>query len=126
MTLYQKIDTTHMLPTWVQKHVDCDVLSQRGRYTSKHMTSNHVAILFKGRKVIAIGQNRLGGRNTIHAERAVIEAVGDTAKLRGATLVVIRIGAGEHGLMNSAPCPACQCLIQKCMRAYGLRGCIHS
>jgi hypothetical protein len=119
-----KIDTTHMLPTWVQKHVHTDVLSHRGRYTSKHMTSNHVAILFKGRKIIGIGQNRLGGRNTIHAERDVIEAVGDTAKLRGATLVVIRIGG--HGLMNSAPCPACQCLIQKCMRAYGLRGCIHS
>jgi hypothetical protein len=124
--MYTKIDTSHMLPTWVQKHVDCEVLSQLGRYTTKHTTSNHVAILFKGRKVIAIGQNRLGGRHTIHAERDVIEEIGDTSKLRGATLVVIRIGGGEHGLMHSAPCQACQCLIQKCMRTYGLRGCIHS
>ena len=118
------------LPSWISKHVDYDVLRTPGRFTTKHRTSHHVAFLFKGRKLLAIGQNRVigGPRRTIHAEAAAIRAVGDTARLRGATLVVIRIGGGASNrqLMNSAPCPACQTLIQKCQREYGLRGCIHS
>ena len=120
------------LPHWVSKHVDYDVLRTPSRFTSKHRTSHHVAFVFKGRKVIAIGQNRVserGGaiRPTIHAEADAIRAVGDTARLRGATLVVVRIGGHGHGqLMNSAPCRACQALIQKCQREYGLLGCIHS
>lgn len=123
------IDTQNQtLPTWVCKHVDYDVLRTPGRFTSKHRTSHHVAIIFKGRKVLAIGQNRVGGpRWTIHAEAAAIRAVGDMSRLRGATLVVIRIGGHGHcHLMHSAPCAACRTLIQKCQREYGLRGCLHS
>jgi hypothetical protein len=113
--------------------VDHDIFRHPGRFTTKHRTSHHVAFLFKGRKLLAIGQNRVseqGGaiRPTIHAEAAAIRAVGDISRLRGATLVVIRIGGGASNrqLMNSAPCPACQTLIQKCQREYGLRSCIHS
>lgn len=124
--------TSCVLPCWVARHVDHDILRYPGRFTTKHRTSHHVAFLFKGRKLLAVGQNRIsehGGaiRPTIHAEAAAIRAVGDTARLRGATLVVIRIGGPGGGqLMNSAPCAACRALIQKCQREYGLRGCIHS
>jgi len=116
---------TSLLPSWVCKHVDNDVLRTPNRYTTRHKTYNHVALIFKGRKLIAIGQNTVGGRNMIHAEAAAINAVGNRDKLRGAMIVVIRINRGME-LMNSAPCQACQVLIRKCQREYGLLGCIHS
>lgn len=117
--------TDMTLPLWIYKHVSNVILSQQSRYTTKHRTSNHVAILYIGRKMIAIGQNRLGNRRTIHAEMDVIREVGDTAKIRGATLLVIRIGA-QGNLMNSAPCPACKCLLEKCKKTYGLKSFLHS
>jgi hypothetical protein len=117
--------TDMTLPLWIYKHVSNVILSQQSRYTTKHRTSNHVAILFLGRKMIAIGQNRLGNRRTIHAEMDVIREVGDTAKIRGATLLVIRIGT-QGNLMNSAPCPACKCLLEKCKKTYGLKSFLHS
>jgi len=117
--------TDTSLPLWIYKYVSSDIMSQKSRYTTKHRTRNHVAILFIGRKVIAIGQNRLGDRRTVHAEMDVIREVGDTAKIRGATLLVIQIGA-QGNLMNSAPCPSCQCLLNKCKKAYGLKRVIHS
>jgi hypothetical protein len=119
--------TIPSLPTWLNRHLDTDILSQRGRYTTKHRTHNHVALLFMGRRLIAIGQNRVcnkGPRNTIHAEADVIRSLGDYSKLRGATLVVIRIA--PSGILNSKPCSACQCLLEKCQREYGLRSWIHS
>jgi len=119
--------TTSLLPTWLNRHLDTDILRQRGRYTTKHRTHNHVALLFMGRRLIAIGQNRVcnnGPRNTIHAEADVIRSVGDYSKLRGATLVVIRIA--PSGILNSKPCAACQCLLEKCQREYGLRSWMHS
>lgn len=126
-----------MLPTYVQKFIDSQILSQANRYTtrltntSKHRGNNHVAMLFRGHKVIAIGQNRveITGRgkaksNMIHAEADVIRSLGNVQKMRGAKLVVIRIA--PSGIINSAPCQACQCLIQKCMKEYGLIGYEHS
>jgi len=113
------------LPTWVSKHVEHDILRTPGRYTGRHRTSNHVAILFKGRKVLAIGQNTVGGRNTIHAEAAAIRNLGNLSKLQGSMMVVIRIGK-DSSLKNSAPCHDCQRLLQKCQRDYGLAGWIHS
>ena len=118
------------LPTWVTRTLDTDIFPQSARYTEKsRMHHIHVAILFQGRKILAIGQNRLSTRSgphhiTIHAEADAIRQLGDVSKLRGATLVVIRIAS--TGLRNSAPCPACTRLIQKCQRVYGLRGVIHS
>jgi hypothetical protein len=115
------------IPTWVHRHIDNDVLATPGRYTSKHRTFSHVALLFRGRRLIAIGQNRLGRRgnfHTIHAEADVIRSLGDLSKLKGMVLVVIRIES--TGLQNSKPCHACQCLLEKCMREYGLRGYYHS
>jgi hypothetical protein len=84
-----------------------------------------VALVFHKRRLIAIGQNLLGGRNMIHAEADAIRKVGDFSKLRGAVLVVIRIGR-TGDIRYSAPCHSCQCLIDKCKREYGLRECIHS
>jgi cytidine deaminase len=115
------------LPTWLNRYIDADIMTHLGRYTMKHYTHNHVAMLFQGRKNIAIGQNRVaerGTKHTVHAELDVIRNLGDISKMRGATLVVIRIGA--DGLSNSKPCPACQCFLRKCVREYGLRGWIHS
>jgi hypothetical protein len=114
------------LPTWVNRTLDTTVFTQPNRYTTKHQrTSCHVALVFHKRRLIAIGQNLLGGRNMIHAEADVIRKVGDLSKLRGAVLVVIRIGR-TGDIRYSAPCHACQCLIDKCKREYGLRECIHS
>jgi hypothetical protein len=45
-------------------------------------------------------------------------------KLRGATLVVIHLGATT--LLNSKPCASCECMLQKCQKAYGLRTWIYS
>jgi hypothetical protein len=111
----------------MHKHLDTDIFSQKSRYTTKHYTHAHVALVIRGRKILAIGQNRVcrkGNKHTIHAEADAIRALGDISKLRGATLFVIRISA--TGLLNSKPCPSCQCLLDKCMREYGLRGYYHS
>jgi hypothetical protein len=125
------------LPSYVQKFVDTHILSQVQRYTSrltntsKHRGNYHVAMLFRGHKVIAVGQNRveITGRgkafsHMIHAEADVIRTLGNVQKLRGLKLVVIRIA--PSGIINSKPCMACQCLLQKCMKEYGLKGYEHS
>lgn len=112
---------------WLNRHLDTSILTQRSRYTTKHRTHHHVALLFRGRRIIAIGQNRIhtkGPHTTIHAEADVIRSLGDHSKLRGATMVVIRIAAS--GILYSKPCAICECLLQKCRREYGLRDWIHS
>lgn len=115
------------LPTWISRTVDAVVMPQRSRYTMKHCcVYSHVALLFRGRRLIAIGQNRVerrGPYNMVHAEADVLRSV-SPAQLRGSTLVVIRLGS--QSLLNSAPCATCSILIEKCQRAYGLRACIHS
>ena len=126
-----------MLPTYVQKFIDSHILNQVQRYTSrltntsKHRGNYHVAMLFRGHKVIAIGQNRveITGRgkkysNMIHAEAYVIRTLGNVQKLKGAKLIVIRIA--PSGIANSKPCIACKCLLDKCMKEYGLIGYSHS
>ncbi len=118
------------LPTWVNRTLDTHIYPQEDRYTEKsNLNYVHVAILFRGRKILAIGQNRVSTRHgphhiTIHAEADAIRQLGDVSKLRGATLVVIRLS--NSGPRCSAPCPSCSRLIQKCQRVYGLRGVIHS
>lgn len=97
-------------------------------------TSFHVAVIYgKGGAVLATATNRVGSRSrgagysgmTIHAERAAMKAVGDVSMLRGATLVVVRVGRGGKAL-SSAPCKECSCAIASAMRKYGLRRVIHS
>jgi hypothetical protein len=116
------------LPTWIHRVIDTDIKAQQNRYTMRHNTHTHVALIFHGRKLLAIGQNSAvchGAYRTIHAEVAAIRSLGDVSQLRGATLVVIRITeAGE--LRGSKPCAACQRVLNKCMRTYGLRSYIHS
>jgi hypothetical protein len=120
-----------MLATYIQKFIESNILSQLSRYTTKHTTHNHVAMIFHGRKVLAIGQNRVMSRGrgssfrmTIHAEADAIRMLGDYQKLRGSKLVVIRIA--PSGIINSRPCPSCSALIQKCMKEYGMIGYEHS
>jgi tRNA(Arg) A34 adenosine deaminase TadA len=115
------------LPLWVNRTIDTCVWSQRARFTTKHAcVYPHVALIFRGRKLLTIGQNRVcrrGPYNMVHAEADAIRRVAPSA-LRGATLVVIRLG--PRGLLNSRPCPTCQHLLEKCRREYGLRGVLHS
>lgn len=121
-----------MLPTWAQKEIEHAILNQISRYTTKHKNEHHVALLFKHRRIISIGQNRLsqkmirGGRriNTTHAEIDLLSSIRDVRTIRGAILVIIRIG--PLGIVHSAPCASCMCLIQKYMREYGLLRYMHS
>ena len=122
-----------MLPTWFLHLFASLIESSIQRYTTKHMTHNHVALIFKGRKLLAIGQNRVASRisgcgcqdRTIHAEVDAIKKLGDTSKLRGASLYVVRIMVGGE-LGESSPCKTCRPLLAKCQRDYGLRSVFHS
>jgi len=124
-----------MLPSYVQKFVDTHIMSQiqrfSSRFTDKHKTHYHIAMLFQGHKNVAVGQNRAQARgrgrkksNTIHAEADVIRSIGNYQKLKGSKLFVIRIA--PSGIAYSAPCIACQCLLNKCMKEYGMLGYGHS
>ena len=114
-------------PLWLTKHLDTDIMPQRSRYTSKNLRHNHVALIFQRRKLLAIGHNRpfgSGHTHTVHAEVDAVRNLGDMNKLRGATLVVIHLGAAT--LLNSKPCASCECMLQKCQKTYGLRAWIYS
>ena len=117
-----------MLPTWVMRVIESDILTQRNRYVTKHCgIYRHVALVFKGRKLLSIGQNRISRRgpySMIHAECDAIRSLNSLSDMRDALLVVIRLG--PHSLLNSAPCRTCTEFIEKCQREYGLRRCIHS
>lgn len=92
----------------------------------------HIAILTKRGKILSVASNFIGSRKrgagydnrTIHAERAALKKVGDTTKLNGATLMVIRITKGTFEVGNSEPCHSCRCHLEKCIKEYGLK-CIY-
>jgi hypothetical protein len=94
----------------------------------------HIAIIIKRGKILDVASNFVGSRNsgcgydnrTIHAERAVLKKVGDTTKLAGATLIVIRIAKGTKEIVNSEPCHSCQCHLEKCIKHYGLKQVLYS
>jgi hypothetical protein len=100
----------------------------------KHNTQIHIAILMKRGKILEIASNSVGSRSkgpgyqerTIHAERAVLKKVGDTSKLNGATLIVIRIMRGTREVGNSEPCHSCKCHLEKCIKEHGLRQVFYS
>ncbi len=122
------VPPAEILPRWIQRYVEIAILPNLDRYSAKHQCNHtHVAFICRRRKIIAIGQNRVKSRgpfSMIHAEADAIQSLGDAQKLRGATLVVIRVS--PHGLKYSRPCEACQRLLDKCQREHGLAGCIHS
>jgi hypothetical protein len=103
-------------------------------YGKTHLKHIHVALLYRRGKLLALATNFLGSRSkgcgydhrTIHAERAVLKKVGDTAKLAGAILIVIRIAKGSREVAPSEPCHACRCHLEKCVRKYGLRNIYYS
>ena len=92
-------------------------------------TQLHIAIVMKRGKVMAIASNQVGSRSlgagyhahTIHAERAVLKKVGDTSRLDGAIMIVIRISKGLKEVVDSEPCHSCKCHLEKCMKEHGLR-----
>jgi len=96
---------------------------------NKHMTQTHIAIIMKRGKILEVATNAVGSRSrgagyasrTIHAERAVIKKIGDTSKLDGAIMIVIRIMKGTSEVGNSEPCHSCKCHLEKCIREHGLR-----
>ena len=89
----------------------------------------HIAYLYNSRgQLLCEKPNRMASRSrgagcsdrTIHAERAVLKAVGDYKKLKGATLVVVRYGLGGE-LRPSKPCHECECHLTKAIRDHGMR-----
>ena len=89
----------------------------------------HIAMITKGKKVIAVATKFLGSRakgcgftdRTIHAERAVIKKLGNYKRLEGTNMIVIRITCGTRDISYSKPCEECMPHLQKCMREYGLK-----
>jgi deoxycytidylate deaminase len=108
----------------IEKYISIESVSMK-----TNLRQVHIAILIKRGKILDIASNFVGSRNsgcgydnrTIHAERAVLKKVGDTNKLAGATLIVIRIAKGTKELVNSEPCHSCQCHLEKCIKEYGLK-----
>jgi deoxycytidylate deaminase len=103
--------------------------SMKSLFMKSLLRNIHIAIVVKRGKVMEMATNHLGSRSrgcgytdrTIHAERAVLKKVGDHTKLDGAILIVIRISRGTNEVVNSTPCHACTCHLEKCVKDYGLR-----
>lgn len=82
-------------------------------------------------KIIAGATNKFGDRSsgsgysdrTIHAEKNVVKAVGNLARLRGCDMYIVRAGRGwsDTTFFDSRPCPECERFLEKCQREYGLK-----
>ena len=104
------------------KHMPCAIMKSR----LKHI---HIAMIVKGKKVLAVASNFLGSRSsgcgfddrTIHAERAVIKKVGNYSLLQGAIMIVVRISPGTRDTGYSEPCKTCKPHLEKCIKKYGLK-----
>lgn len=102
-------------------------------YKNYHRTSYHVARLERRGKVIAESRNRIGtrcrgsgwGEHTIHAELAVVKALGDLSQLRGCVLIVVRVNKSNE-VVYSKPCADCEKFLKKCMKCYGLHKVMYS
>jgi hypothetical protein len=96
-------------------------------YKSGLNTSYHCARLERRGKIMAESRNRIGTRSrgcgwsdcTIHAERAVVKALGDLSQLDGCVLIVVRVSKNGN-IMGSKPCPDCEKFLSKCMKKHGL------
>ena len=111
-----------------------DSRTRNMRQSNRQQYSVHVAVLMRRGKTLATAMNRNGSRSSgsgysdrsIHAERNVIKELGDISKLRGASMLVMRIGRGlnEDGtnrFLPSVPCRDCQLFLEKMMREHGLK-----
>ena len=113
----------------IEKYISIESVSMK-----TNLRQVHIAIIIKRGKILDIASNFVGSRDsgcgydnrTIHAERAVLKKVGDTTKLAGATLIVIRIAKGTKEIVNSEPCHSCQCHLEKCIKTYGLKQVLYS
>lgn len=106
-----------------------ETISFKALWTKSDLRNVHIAFLLCRGKLLGSATNMVGSRTkgcgysdrTIHAERAVLKKIGDTSKLDGAIMIVIRISRGTNELVNSTPCHACRCHLEKCVKDYGLR-----
>lgn len=104
-------------------------VSLKSLWTKSDLRNIHIAFLLHRGKILETATNMVGSRTqgcgysdrTIHAERAVLKKVGDHTKLDGAIMIVVRISRGTNELVNSLPCHACRCHLEKCVKHYGLR-----
>lgn len=102
-------------------------------FTNCHSTHFHFATIEKRGKEIASSRNRVGTRSrgcgwddqTIHAERAVVKALGDLSQLRDCVLIVIRLNR-HNEVLPSKPCHNCHMFLEKCMKKYGLKKVMYS
>ena len=92
-------------------------------------TFAHISVIVNRGKILAIGTNQSGSRSqgcgysrfTLHAEISALKNLGDYEKLRGASLYVWRFNKSCDAIMNSKPCHECTCVLEKCMKKYGLK-----
>lgn len=106
--------------------IDRSVLDKQFR---RHRTSVHYAEIVKGRRVLASSFNRVKAcpeAHSLHAERSVVKALGNINLLKGATLIVIRIGKNSDEFKNSKPCKHCEGFLRSCMKKYKLSKVIYS
>jgi deoxycytidylate deaminase len=98
-------------------------------FQRSHNAKLHIAYVYNNRgQLLCKKTNRVASRSrgagysdyTIHAERAVLKALGDFTKLRGGTMVVVRYGILGN-LQQSKPCHECERHLTKAIRDYGLR-----
>jgi hypothetical protein len=93
----------------------------------------HIALILKRGKLLAWGTNQYGSRKegfgydtySCHAEASVIKRLGNKEHLRGAVLVVVRLGSRKN-ILNSEPCSTCKCRLEKHMREDGLSAVYYS
>ena len=125
-------------PRWlsldVRRRIDSGSDAHLPAFQMREVRSLHVAFVYNSRGVLlSTATNRQGKRElgagyskyTIHAERAALKLVGDTSLLKGATLVVVRIGStGEY--CSSLPCDECKKHILAAMKKYGLKRVMYS
>jgi len=115
--------------TFKRSHFYDVALSFASAAATRMKLNLHVAFIFgRGGTLLGMATNRPGTRNSgagfsgssIHAERAVLKAVGDISLLKDATLVVIRVNK-QGELRLSEPCHECRCALTKAMDKYGLK-----
>lgn len=103
-----------------------------------HALGLHFAAIVKNQKVLSIARNyakstwrRPGHDKSVrdhfasrHAERAVVEKLGNMSMLRDAEMFVWRIGRANglsHSDYYSKPCEACEKFLVICFKKWGLR-----
>lgn len=81
------------------------------------------AVIFKGSKIISSGHNYIRScssvhsryrkwMNSLHAEVDAIINAGDVSKLKGASILVMKVSKKYGKLSNGNPCPWCKLLIK--------------